>query len=163
MKKKSNNSLATFSQKVKDAVTDLSVDVFGYQKIVTKNIITNIEFISNKTKIPKARLFLKIYQKDHSIKAFLFDQSKAIQAIPTKELANFFIDRETAELSRIQNKIAFSIKKYLNDFSVKNNLDIEKLAIWIYVKNEEVIIHAFHNDQFISKISMGSLIKFFRL
>ena len=159
MKKISNN---TFSQKIKNAVIDLSVDIFGYQKMVTKNIIQNTEFISNKTKIPSGRLFLKIFQKDHTIKSFLFDQSKAIQVIPTNELAYFFIERETAELSRIQNKIAFSIKKYLNDFAVKNSLNVENLAIWIHVKNEKVIIHAFDNDQFISEISMGSLIKFFK-
>lgn len=159
MKKTSKN---TFSQKIRNAVTDLSVDIFGYQKMVTKNIIQNTEFIANKTKIPKARLFLKIFQKEHAIKAFLFDQSKAIQAIPTKELAYFFIDRETAELSRVQNKIAFSIKKYLNDFAVKNSLNVENLAILIHVKNDKVMIQAFDNDQFINEISMGSLIKFFK-
>lgn len=162
MKKKSNNSLATFSQKVKDAVTDLSVDIFGYQKIVTKNIIANTQFISNKIKIPKERLFLKIYQKDHSIKAFLFNHSKAIQVIPTNELAYFFVDRETSELSRIQNKIAFSIKKYLNDFSMTNKLNVESIDIWIHVKNDKVIINVFQKDQFIKEISMSKLIKFFR-
>lgn len=162
MKKTSKNTLNTFSQKIRNAVTDLSVDIFGYQKMVTKNIIKNTEFISNKTKVPKSRLLLKIFQKEHTIKAFLFDQSKAIQAIPTNELAYFFIDRETAELERIQNKIAFSIKKYLNDFAVKNSLNIENIAIWIHVKNDIVIIRAFHDDQFVSEISMGSLIKFFR-
>ncbi|EDP94129.1 hypothetical protein U8527_06665 [Kordia algicida OT-1] len=162
MKKTSKNTLSTFSQKIRNAVTDLSVDIFGYEKMVTKNIIQNTAFISSKTKIPKARLFLKIVQKDHTIKAYLFDQSKAIQAIPTKELAYFFIDRETAELSRIQNKIAFSIKKYLNDFALKNGLNVENLAVWIHVKDEKVIIDAFDKDQFVKEISMSSLIKFFR-
>jgi len=162
MKKKSVNVLSTFSQKVKDAVTDLSVDIFGYQKMVTNNIIQNTEFISNKINIPKERLFLKIFQKDHIIKAFLFNQSKAIQVIPTSELAYFFVDRKTAELSRIQNKIAFSIKKYLSDFSLENNIDTDSIDIWIHVKDEKVSIQAFEKDQFIKEISMGSLIKFFR-
>ncbi|EDP96497.1 hypothetical protein U8527_10305 [Kordia algicida OT-1] len=158
MLKKSNS----LRKKLKDAVTDLSVDIFGYQKLVTTNIIQNTRLISDQLRIPKEGLFLKIYQKDHTIKAFLFHRSKAIQEIPTKELAYFFIDRQTAELSRIQNKIAFSIKKYLSDLARINALDIEKLAIWIHVKNEKVIINAFHNDQFVKEITMGSLIKFFR-
>ncbi len=162
MKKKSNNVLDTFSQKVKDAVTDLSVDIFGYQKVITKNIISNTAYISTKIKIPKERLFLKIFQKDHIIKAFLFNQSKAIQVIPINELAYFFVDRETAELSRIQNKIAFSIKKYLSDFSAENNIDTDSIDIWIHVKDEKVTIQAFQKDQFIKEIPMGSLIKFFR-
>jgi hypothetical protein len=162
MKKTSKKGLNTFSQKIKDAVTDLSVDIFGYQKMVTKNIIQNTEFISSKIKIPKERLFLKIFQKDHRIKAFLFNQSKAIQVIPTNELAYFFIDRETAELERIQNKIAFSIKQYLNDFATSNMLDVESIAIWIHVKDDKVTIQAFQKVQFVKEISMSSLIKFFR-
>lgn len=160
--KKSNKSMTSFAQKIKDALTDLSVDILGYEKMVTKNIIQNTTLISNRIKIPKERLFLKIYQKDHTIKSFLYNQSKAIQMIPTKELAYFFIDRQTAELSRIQNKIAFSIKKYLGDFASSNSLNVEKLAIWIFVKQEKVIIQAFYQEQFFKEISMSSLIKFFR-
>jgi hypothetical protein len=159
--KKSNKSLTSFGQKIKDAVKDLSVDIFGYQKLVTNNIIQNTEMISNQIKVPKERLFLKIFQKDHTIKAFLFNQSKAIREIPTKELAYFFIDRQTAELSRIQNKIAFSIKKYLSDFAKTNSLEVEKLSMWIHIKNEKVSIQAFYEDQFLQEVSMGSLIKFF--
>ena len=50
----------------------------------------------------------------------------------------------------------------LNDFALKNGLNVENLAVWIHVKNEKVIIDAFDKDQFVKEIPMSSLIKFFR-
>jgi hypothetical protein len=149
-------------EKLKDAVTDLTVDIFGYQKKISDNIISHTELISKQIMVPKERLFLKIFQKDHSIKAFLFNQSRAIQVVPVKELSHFFMDRDTASLPSIQNKIAFGIKKYLKDFSIENNLDVEVIDIWIHVKGDKVMIQAFNKDQFIQDISISSLIKFFR-
>lgn len=149
-------------EKLKDAVTDLTVDIFGYQKKISDNIISHTELISKQIMVPKERLFLKIFQKDHSIKAFLFNQSRAIQVVPVKELSHFFMDRDTASLPSIQNKIAFGIKKYLKDFSIENNLDVEVIDIWIHVKGDKVMIQAFNKDQFIKDISISSLIKFFR-
>ena len=162
MLKKSKNKVNSLSQKLKDAVTDLSVDIFGYQKKVTNNIISNTEFISNKIKVPKERLFLKIFQKDHTIKSFLFNQSKPIQVLPIDELAYFFVDSATVNVLSIQNKIAFGIKKYLSDFAKTNKLDSESIDIWIHVKDEKVMIQAFSVDGFIQEITISSLIKFFR-
>ncbi|WP_046758019.1 hypothetical protein [Kordia jejudonensis] len=149
-------------QKLKEAVTDLTVDIFGYQKKISDNIISHTGLISKQIMIPKERLFLKVFQKDHIIKAFIFNQSRAIQVVPIKKLAHFFMDRESANIPSFQNKIAFGIKKYLKDFSEENNLDVEAIDVWIHVKDDKIMIQAFSSDQFIQDISISSLIKFFR-
>ena len=75
---------ASLSKKLKGALTDLTVDIFGYEKMVTKNITNRTNYISNRLQIPKDRLYIRIFQKDHIIRSFLYNQSKPVSAIPTQ-------------------------------------------------------------------------------
>ena len=75
---------------------------------------------------------------------------------------HFFIERETAELSRIQNKIAFSIKKYLKEFATANHICDQDVQIWLNVKQGVVTVKAFHKENYIKEISLLSLIKYFK-
>lgn len=52
LKKKSG----ALGRKLKGALTDLSVDIFGYEKMVTKNISNRIDYISRRLEIPKEQL-----------------------------------------------------------------------------------------------------------
>lgn len=157
--KKSGTAL---SNKLKGALTDLSVDVFGYEKIVTKNILKQTDYISKKLEIPRERLYVRIFQKNHIIRAFLYDQQKPLHAIPIDELAYFFVNPETVALASIQNKMAFSIKQYLKELADANKIHVESTRIWIYTKGSAVNVMAFQNDEFIKDITLSSLIKYFR-
>lgn len=157
--KKTGTSLGN---KLKGALTDLSVDVFGYEKLVTKNILNHTNHISRKLNVPKERLYIRIFQKNHIIRAFLYNQEKPMYAIPMEELALFFIDPGTAALVNTQNKMAFSIKKYLKEFAEANKIHEESIRVWINVKESKVIVRAFQNNDFIKEISLSSLIKYFK-
>jgi hypothetical protein len=157
--KKKGTSL---SGKLKGALTDLSVDIFGYEKMVTKNILNHTEYISRKLKIPRERIFVRIFQKNHIIRAFLYDQSKPLHAIPVQELTYFFIDKGTATLTDVQNKVAFSIKQYLSEFAQANHIEEESVRIWIHTKQENVVVRSFQDEEFIKEIPLNSLIKYFK-
>ena len=43
---------ASLSKKLKGALTDLTVDIFGYEKMVTKNITNRTNYISHRLQIP---------------------------------------------------------------------------------------------------------------
>lgn len=153
---------ASLSNKLKGALTELSVDVFGYQNIVNQNILSRTDYISGLLKIPKERLYIRIFQKNHIIRAFLYDQGKPLHAIPMEELAHFFIDPGTAALANTQNKMAFSIKQYLKEFADANKIHEESIRVWINVKETTVNVRAFQNNEFIKEITLASLIKYFR-
>jgi hypothetical protein len=127
---------ASLSKKLKGALTDLTVDIFGYEKMVTKNITNRTNYISHRLQIPKDRLYIRIFQKDHIIRSFLYNQSKPVSAIPTEELTYFFMEEQMAQLGSVQNKIAFSIKQYLKEFAEANRIDEESVRIWIHLKDE---------------------------
>lgn len=157
--KKKNASL---SKKLKGALTDLTVDVFGYEKMVTENFTNRTNYISKRLQIPKDRLYIRIFQKDHIIRSFLYNQSKPVSAIPTEELTYFFMEEQTAQLGSVQNKVAFSIKQYLKEFAEANRIDQESVCIWIHVKEDKVQVRAFQNGEFIKQIPLNSLIKYFK-
>lgn len=148
--------------KLKDALTDLSVDIFGYEKLVSKNIISRTTAISNRIQVPKERLFLRIFQVEHKIKSFLYDNDKPISAIATEDLTYFFLDEQTAALGSVKNKVVFSIKQYLKDFAEANRIDQHSVRIWIHVKDEKVYVRAFQNEEFIKQIPLNTLIKYFK-
>ncbi len=156
---KKNTSLGV---KLKEAVIDLSVDVFGYEKIISDNIINHTEIYAEKLRIPSKRLSLRIFQKNHTIKAFLYDQNKALLLIPNEELAYFFIDKGAAQITGTANKIAFNIKQYLKDFASANKIAEESIRIWINTTDDLVEVRAFKNQEFQGTISLNSLIKYFK-
>lgn len=158
-KKQQNRNL---SAKLKGALSDLSVDIFGYEKMVSKNILNRTTYISNHIQVPKERLFIRIFQVEHKIKSLLYDKDKPLSTIPTEDLTYFFLDEQTAALGSIKNRIAFSIKQYLKDFAEANRIDDHSVRIWIHVKDEQVHVRAFHNEEFIKQIPLNSLIKYFK-
>ena len=159
---KQSKQKRSLSDKLKGAVTDLSVDIFGYEKMVSKNIIRRTTYISQRLKVPKERLFIRIFQSNHQIKSFLYDKDKPLSIIATEDLSYFFLDEQTASLGSLKNKIAFSIKQYLKDFAEANRIDEQSVRIWIHIKDEQVQVRAFQNEEFIKEISLNSLIKYFK-
>ena len=157
--KKKNGALG---KKLKGALTDLSVDIFGYEKIVAKNIIHRTTYISKRLEIPRERLYIRIFQKNHVIKSFLYDQNKPITAIPIGELTYFFMEEQLASVGDFQNKVAFSIKQYLKEFADANRINEESARIWIHVKDNKVHVRAFQGEEFIKALPLNSLIKYFK-
>ena len=138
---------ASLSKKLKGALTDLTVDIFGYEKMVTKTITNRTNYISNRLQIPKDRLYIRIFQKDHIIRSFLYNQSKPVSAIPTQELTYFFMEEQLAQLYK---------------FAEANRIDEESVRIWIHLKDDKVQVRAFQNEEFIKQIPLNSLIKYFK-
>lgn len=157
-----NKKDTSLGKKLKGALTDLSVDVFGYEKMVTKNIINRTDYISKRLHVPRERLYIRIFQKEHKIKSFLYDQNKPLTAIPTEELAYFFMEEQMAKLSNTQNKISNSIKQYLNEFANANRIHEERVRVWIHIKEEKVVVRAFQDEEFIKAIPLNLLIKYFK-
>ena len=160
--KKSSTPL---SDKLKGAIENISVDVFGYEKTITKTLIKRLEFYSKKIKKPVEGIHLKIYLRNYEnkyiVKAFLSDRNKAILTINTKDLVSFFLNESNSYL--IDNdKITHSIKDYLYEFAQANKIDNEFISISIYNKDKNIEVQAFNKLHFVKLISLTSLIKHFK-
>lgn len=160
--KKSSSSL---SNKLRETIDDISVDIFGYEKTITKTIRKRTEYHAKKLKIPVEGLHLKIYLKNsnnsHIVKAFLCHNSKAILSISSGELTCFFINEDASYLID-DNKIAHSIKQYFYDFARANKVDEKLISIGIYNREKNIEIHAFNKLDFMKSISLTTLIKYFK-
>ncbi len=157
--KKSTSSL---SNKLKGAVTDLSIDIFGYEKMITKNIISHTNEYAKRLHLPLENLHLKILQNNGAVRAYLCNKETPLLLIPTEELALFFISPGLGELSDTGNKINSSIMKYLKEFSKKQELEEKSVRIWIRTKGKTVDVFAFEYGDFLETVSLNSLIKFFK-
>jgi hypothetical protein len=157
--KKKNVAL---TNKLKGAIAEISIDVFGYEKKISQNIISYTEHIATWQQIPVERLYLRIYQQQHKVLSYLYDQDELMKEIPTDELAYFFLEDSIAGLPNVRNKIAFSIKKYLKEFATANHICDQDVQIWLNVKQRVVTVKSFHNENYIKEISLLSLIKYFK-
>ena len=72
------------------------------------------------------------------------------------------MEEQLASLGDYKNKVAFSIKKYLKEFSDANRIDEESVCIWIHVKDNKVNVRAFQGEEFIKALPLNSLIKYFK-
>ena len=157
-----NKNSARLSRKLKGALTDISVDIFGYEKKISNNIINHTRKIAVREKIIPEQLYVRLFEQNDKLKAFLYRQNRPIRAIAVDELVDFFLDQGASTFLDVQNKITVSIKKYLIEFSEANKIHEENTQIWINVKDDLVTIRAFNNSKFIKEISLSSLIKYFK-
>lgn len=162
MKRLFKKKNAALGNKLKGAIAEISIDVFGYEKKISQNIISYTEHIAQWYVIPVERIYLRIYQEEHKVISFLFNQDALLKNIPTDELSYFFLEDSIAALPNVRNKIAFSIKRYLKEFATANKISEQEVQIWLNVKNEVVTVKAFHKDIYIKEISLLSLIKYFK-
>lgn len=159
MKIPSIKSNKTLNEKLKEALSNLSIDLFGYEKQVTANFLNYITTVSERLKIPKSCLYIRIRKKDKKIQAFLYHQNQLQQAIPIEDLAFYFVNPNTAVLINIQKRIINPINTYLEKLASTNRLTEEQACIWMNAQNDIVFVKAFNGDTFIKDISLASLIK----
>lgn len=162
MNHSSNRKETSLGKKLKGVLTDLSVDIFGYEHKASQNIINHTQYISKKINLPTECLSVQIFRKNRIIRAFLCNKNKPICAISMTELAHFFMDTGAVSLINAKEKIPVSINSYIEEFSSLNSLDAEGVAIWISTRNKKVKIIATYYNDFFKEISLTSLIKYFK-
>ncbi len=154
---------SSLSEKLKEAVTDLSIDLFGYEKTVTKNIISHTDTYAEKLRIPKEQMHLKIFLSRGIIRAFLYNNQRALLVLTPKELAAFFMDGSLVVLDHsIPEKVSQGVSSYLKDFAREQHIPVEYLRIRIEIKKEQIRVNALSYDTHIETIPLKQLIKYFK-
>lgn len=152
----------TITEKIKNYMSNISVDVFGYEKKVTNNIIQYFKKKSSEERIPIHHLFIRIYREGTTVRVFLYRNGKLVKEVPVGDLVCFFAGESTSQILGIELKIIGSVSRYLEEFSKANEIVLELLNVLISCEGKEVAIGAYNKNEHAQDIPLVELIKYFK-
>ncbi len=152
----------TITEKIKSYMSNISVDVFGYENKVTKNIVHYFKETSSEERIPISHLFIRIYREGTTVRVFLHRNGKLLKEVPVGDLVHFFAGESTAQLLGIELKVIGSVSRYLEEFAKANEIVLELLNVLISCNGQVVAIGAYNNNEHAQDIPLVELIKYFK-
>ncbi len=160
MKTKTEKRKSRIGSKLKKAVKNLVVDVFGYETTVVDNIHAYYGQLSKETQIPKDEIVVRIFQDRENIRVTIYNRGQVAKEIPVRELVKLFTNIET-DVFDIEAKTIAGIKAFLKSYSQSNKMDIGQLHICIMTSLDKVIVKGYDGTQAIQDIPLLVLIKYF--
>ncbi|MBL4575809.1 MAG: hypothetical protein JKY51_06895 [Opitutaceae bacterium] len=162
LKKEEQKKRLGLKDKLKNVVDNISVDIFGYEKKVTKNIVQYLNKAAREERVPPQQLFARIVKRDATVRVFLHHRGMQLKEVPVKELAIFFAGKGTTDLFNIESKVAQSVGKYIDELSKLHEVRNDDLQIRISMSNSNVIVGAYNHLDFIKDIPVQDLVKYFK-
>ncbi len=148
------------SKKLQAVTRNLSVDVFGYEKKATQNILTYFEHKSQQLQQPKETIIIRVFNELKAIHGCIFIQGKLIQQISMKELISVFVSEETAQMSSMQQNVMRGIQTLITDIASASQIHRQHLHICITCSNAPQV-NVYHQNKLLKKIAIAKLIKYF--
>ena len=162
MLKNENQKRPGLTQKLKNAVENISVDVFGYEKKITRNVVQYLNKAARDHSIPYEQLFARIIKQNVTIRVFLHHNGRQLKEIRVKELVHFFAGQEAADLLGMESKVIESVGKYLDELSKDNEIPLKMLHVRISGSGKKAVVEVYNEHQFIRNIPIKDLVKFFK-
>ncbi len=81
---------AGLGRRLKAAMQNIHVDVFGYQAKVTSNILDYFESTSKELQIPRERLLIRIFCSPEPLRIAIYQNGRILRQIPIHELVTVF-------------------------------------------------------------------------
>ena len=162
MLKNENQKRPGLKQKLQSAVENISVDIFGYENKITKNVVQYLNKAARDYKIPYEQLFARIVKQNVTVRVFLHHQGKQLNEIPVKELLRFFAGQEASDLIGMESKVVGSVSKYLDMLSKENEIQLDLLHVRISGSGNKAMVEAYNGHQFAKEIPIKNLVKFFK-
>ena len=147
--------------RLKDAVENISADIFGYEKKITGNIIHYLEKAGKKEGVLYEHLRVGIGRHQDSVRIFLYHNGRRLKEVPVKELVEFFAGKG-ADLLRIESKVVRGVVGYMDGFSRFHELPHQNLQVFISAEGSKVAVKAFDDTRYIKDIPVKDLIKYFK-
>lgn len=161
MQKNENQKRPDLRQKLKDAVEGISVDVFGYEKKVTKNAVAYLDKAARELRIPYEQLFARIVKQNFTVRVYLHHRGRQLKEVPVRELVQFFAGRQATVPGR-ESKVVDSVSKYLDELSKDNGIPLDLLHVRINGSGDKVIISAYNSHRHVRDIPVKDLVKHFK-
>ncbi len=148
-------------QQLKKATRNISVDVFGYEKKITKNGIRYLEGVAKQHRVPSGQVVVQLIKEPTTVRVLLYHKSTLLKEVPLRELVVFFAGKDNASLLGIETKVINGIMGYMDGFITFHELRDKKLQICIATDNKRVVVGAYHGHRHIKDIPIKELINYF--
>ncbi|WP_299243101.1 hypothetical protein [uncultured Aquimarina sp.] len=157
-RKKNTTSL---TQKLRKAIGNINVDVFGYEKNVTRNIHTYFDRISKETDMPKDQIIVRIFKDYGQIRVCVHKEGKRIKEIPVSELVMLFTNTDPLGLPHLQQKAIDGIQSFMMEYCTTHLIHPSNLHICILTSGDQVFVKGINGTREIGAIPLMTLIKHF--
>lgn len=157
MQKKKTNRL---SQRLNQAVKNVSVDVFGYTEIVEDNMRYFLKHIALKSHSTIQELNAEI--KTSSLKPFLVmtRNESLLGTYNLEQMVQFFMGQNEIThktLDKIQNEI----NSFFNELSLKHNIQFEAISLKISMLYNKSKVWVCVDGKYLEEIKLNKLVKRF--
>ncbi|MDH5383020.1 MAG: hypothetical protein OEW75_19365, partial [Cyclobacteriaceae bacterium] len=88
MLKNENRKRPDLTRKLQNAVENISVDIFGYEKKITRNVVQYLNKAARDNCIPYEQLFARIIKQNVTVRVFLHHKGRQLKEIPVRELVH---------------------------------------------------------------------------
>ncbi|WP_025741944.1 hypothetical protein [Aquimarina pacifica] len=146
-------------QKIKEAIQTLHVDVFGYEKTTTTNILGYFEQLSKTMHWNKEKILVRIFTSEYEIHARIYNQGCIFREIPMRELILLFTNSHP--LPGVEDKVKNGIHSFFTSFAQEHHIPIASLHICISVEHNSVTIQGCYQTQCVAVIPLRVLIQHF--
>ena len=147
--------------KLKNLVDNLSVDLFGYEKIVGNNMVRYLEKASQNEKLPLKQMFVRITTSGSTIMVFLHHKESCLREVASTELLAFFVSENTNRFG-LESRISSRIKSYMQEFSTLRNVDCNHLWFRISTNGSKLAIRAYNRVQYLEEVPIKTLVKHYK-
>lgn len=152
---------AGLKQQLKQATRNISVDVFGYEKKITKNVIRYLEGVAKEHQVPGGQVVVQLIKEPTTVRVFLYHKSTLLKEVPVRELVVFFAGKDNASLLGVETKVINGMMGYMDSFINFHKLRDKKLLIRIATDAKRVVVGAYHQQRHIKDIPIKELIHYF--
>ena len=158
---KTTSKRSRLGRKLKQAVQDLAVDVFGYETTITKNILAYFTQLSHDTTIPKDELVVRVFRDRENIRVTIYNKGRLAKTLSVRALVKLFTNTEPSGVFGLEAKTIQGIKAFIENFARANSIRPEQLQICIMTHLDKVIVKAYDGTVIIKDIPLKVLINYF--
>lgn len=159
---KNKNKKTGIGNRIRNYMKNVTVDVFGYEKIVTDNITNYFKEVAEKYDVEPSSINVRICKKPN-LTAHVYNGNVIAEIATTPELINFFMGKGSNELFDLEKKVETNVSNYLSDYAAVTGIQANNVVINISKPAQEVMVIAYHNSRFIEVLELSGLIKYFNV
>lgn len=161
MGKRTYRKRPKLGHKLKAALQGIEVDIFGYEKNVTRNIIAYFNRLSKETRIEPSGIIVRIFMDGDTVRSRVYRNGRLAKEISITELICLFTSTDATGLPQLEQKVIQGIRTFITDFSKEHHISSEQLHICILSSDHKVWVKGAYRTRTIADISLGVLIKHF--
>ena len=146
-------------KKLREYMDSVTIDVFGYEKIVDKSVQNFALQVANEHGISPNKIFVRIIKPNEALRVFLHAGGKQLKELTILELVQFFVGQSNPQT---ESKVAESVSRFLDEYADQKLIKTSQLQVLISSSPKGSIVKSFHEQSFMEYIPVKFLIKYFK-